>query len=239
MIRKIFICVIALMPFNKIRLLLYRYCLNYKIDLDSYVGMFNYLDCSNFILSESTIGVFNYIKTENLVMQKSVIGKFNKVNFLRMLKMNSRSVIRSRNVILGTTDFFSPYLDTFNFEIGENSLITSNHYFDCTSNIKIGNNVVFGGINSQIWTHGFDKNRTMILGDVTIQNDIYIGSNVMILQNVFITSNVSIGAGSIISKNINESGFYVSSTLIRKGDVIDYSTNSNTIIHEGSKFYRK
>jgi acetyltransferase-like isoleucine patch superfamily enzyme len=239
MLKKIVICGIAFMPFNNVRILLYRLILGYKIDWSCKIGMFNYLDCAEAKLSESSIGSLNYIHVEKLTMQNSEIGRLNKVKFLKTLIMKPKSVIRSRNVILGTAGFFSPYPDVFNFEIGENSLVTSNHYFDCTANIKIGKNVVFGGINSQIWTHGFDKNRTMILGSVKIQDDIYIGSSVMILQNVNIVSDVSIGAGCVVSKDIFEAGFYVSSSLLRKGDVVDYSKNVNTIIYEGARFYKR
>lgn len=239
MLRKILICSIAFMPFNNVRILLYRLILGYKIDWSCKIGMFNYLDCTHAKLSESSIGILNYIQVEKLAMQNSGIGRLNKMKFLKTLKMEQKSVIRSRNVILGTAGFFSPYPDVFNFEIGENSLVTSNHYFDCTANIKIGKNVVFGGINSQIWTHGFDKNRTMILGSVKIHDDIYIGSNVIILQNVNIVSDVSIGAGCVVSKDIFEAGFYVSSSLVRKGDVVDYSKNVNTVIYEGARFYKR
>jgi acetyltransferase-like isoleucine patch superfamily enzyme len=240
MLRKVLICSIAIIPFNNLRILLYRLLLGYKIDWSCKIGIFNYLDCTYAKLSESSsIGIFNYIHTEKLTMQNSGIGRLNKIKFLKSLKMEPKSVIRSRNVILGTAGFFSPYSDVFNFEIGENSLITSNHYFDCTANIKIGKNVVFGGINSQVWTHGFDKNRAMILGSVKIQDDIYIGSNVIILQNVRIVSDVSIGAGCVVSKDIFEAGFYVSSSLVRKGDVVDYSKNVNTVIYEGARFYKR
>tara|TARA_R110002072_G_scaffold179628_2_gene335716 strand:- start:4464 stop:5183 length:720 start_codon:yes stop_codon:yes gene_type:complete len=239
MLKKILICSIAIVPFNKVRILLYRLFLGYKIDWNCKVGMFNYLDCDNANLYLSSIGVLNYINVNNLIMSSSEIGKLNKIKFLRTLKMGQESMIRSKNVILGTSDFFSPYLDVFNFEIGKKSLITSNHYFDCTANIKIGNNVVFGGINSQIWTHGFDKNRTMVLADVNIQDDIYLGSSIVILQGVNIVSQVSVGAGSIVSKDISQTGFYVSSSLVRKGDLADYSKNDNTIIYEGAGFYKK
>jgi acetyltransferase-like isoleucine patch superfamily enzyme len=239
MLRKVVICTISFMPFNYGRIFLYRILLGYKIDWGCKIGMFNYIECTNANLSESNIGILNYIHVGNLTMENSEIGKLNKIKFLKTLKMEANSLIRSRNVILGTAGLFSPYPDVFNFKIGKNSLVTSNHYFDCTANIRIGNNVVFGGINSQVWTHGFDKNRTMILGSVEIQDDIYIGSNVMILQNVKIVSDVSIGAGCIVSKDIIEDGFYVSSSLVRKGDVVDYTNNENTTIYEGARFYKK
>ena len=55
----------------------------------------------------------------------------------------------------------------------------------------------------------------------------------------YIVSDVSVSAGCIVSKDIYETGFYVSSSLVRKGAVLDYSKNVNTIIYEGARFYKR
>ncbi|NDP22192.1 MAG: hypothetical protein GZ091_14090 [Paludibacter sp.] len=191
-------------------------------------------------MNKSTINNFNRIICKELIMNEdSVIGKFNNIRFLKLVELKTSAIIRSKNAIIGTKDYFSPYANVFQFRMGESSLLTSNHYLDCSGQISIGSNVVLGGIGTEIWTHGFDNKRTMIVGDVTIGNNIYIGSKSLILQNVSICNDVSVGAGTIVSKSIEESGFYVSSYLIQKSDIADYSKHPNLINYEGARFVRK
>lgn len=237
--RKCLIIFISFLPLNFIRIRMYRIFLGYKISNQSKIGLFNYLACDLLEMHSSNIGSFNIIQCQKLDMQNSSIGKLNRIRFIKTCSLRKGSLIRSKNSIIGSFDYFSPFEDVFNFEIGENSLLTSSHYFDCPGNIKIGNNVVFGGINSQVWTHGFDINRTMIVGDVTIGNDIYVGSGVFILQNVSICDKVILGAGTIVSKSINEPGFYVSSALLKKSELQEYSNNLLTVEYHGTKFFRK
>lgn len=202
--------------------------------------MFNYIFCEKFEAKNINIGYFNKIVANEIVAKENVkIGKFNRIYFIKKIALCSNSIINTSNQIIGTRNYFTPYNDTFYFELGEASIITSYHYFDCSCKIIIGSNVVFGGRNSEIWTHGFDYKRTMILSNVNIGNNIYIGSGSKILQGTTICNNVSIGAGTVVSKSINESGFYVSSHLIRKSDSADYSKKPEIVNHEGSRFYRK
>jgi acetyltransferase-like isoleucine patch superfamily enzyme len=76
--------------------------------------------------------------------------------------------------------------------------------------IIIGDNVVFGGQGSEIWTHGFEVDRTMLLGGVAFGDNIFIGSKCIFTKNVQVGNNITIGPGSIVYKSINESGFYSS-----------------------------
>lgn len=240
MLKKVIILFIGFIPLNSLRIFFYKTILKYKIENTVMIGMFNYIHCDECILKNSKIGSFNRIICKQLIMDdNSEIGNVNNVKFLKYVELKKSSMIRSRNIIVGTTNYFSPFTDVFVFVIGENSLLTSNHYLDCSGKIIIGSNVVFGGIGSEIWTHGFDIKRNMIVGDVVIGNNIYVGSRSMILQNVVICDNVSIGAGTIVSKSIFESGFYISSNLIRKSDCADYSNHLNLINYENSGYIRK
>jgi acetyltransferase-like isoleucine patch superfamily enzyme len=214
--------------------------MGYKLDYSSSISMFNLIYCKEFVGHKIKIGYFNRIQIENLFCGENVkIRNLNRFTFIKKVNLKDNSAICSSNSFIGTRDFFSPYQEVFQVELGERSIITNSHYLDCSSKIIIGDNVVFGGIRSEVWTHGFDLNRIMILGDINIGNNVYIGSGSKILQGVNICDDVSIGAGTIVSKSIHESGFYISSLLIRKSDIADYSKHTNLINYEGAGFVKK
>ena len=142
--------------------------------------------------------------------------------------MAEDSHILSRNSIVGLYRNNNPQKDKCNLYIGAHSLVTVRHSLDCTDEIVIGDNVVFGGTDTQVWTHGFDVNRNMITGIIVIGNDIYIGSRCTICQNVSICDQTVVGAATCVSRNISESGFYVSNQLIKKGEIRDYSSTDDT-----------
>ncbi|MCU8205253.1 acyltransferase [Vibrio vulnificus] len=81
--------------------------------------------------------------------------------------------------------------------------------------IKIGNDVMIGP-EVMILTGGHDyKNRALLLREqkiltapVSIGNDCWIGSRVIILPGVSICDRVIVGAGSVVSKSIQEPGIY-------------------------------
>ena len=60
-----------------------------------------------------------------------------------------------------------------NYYIGEKSLLTNRHRIDCTSSVRIWDNVVIAGSDTQIWTHGFDLERKMIIKPIVIDDNIY------------------------------------------------------------------
>lgn len=240
MMKKVIVLLIGFVPFNVLRVFLYKTLLNYKLNYNCRIGMFNYIYCDELLMNNSEISNLNRISCKILTMDScSKIGRLNNIKFVRRVNLSANSIVRTKINIIGTSNYLSPYCDAFEFSLGQNSLLTSKHYMDCSGKISIGANVVFGGVGSEIWTHGFDNKRTMIVGNVCIGDNIYIGSRALIVQNVSICDNVSIGAGTIVSKNIVESGFYISSHLIRKSDLADYSKSTNLIEYEGANFVRK
>lgn len=229
-IKILIVTLISFLPINKFRIFCYRYLLNYKISYDSKIGMLNFINAIIFEATHVTIGSFNVISAKEIRLESnSKIRNRNRIKWLKQIVIHEGGEIVSGNVIIGMKNQeLLPYSDVCTFELGKGSIITRNHLFDCTANIKINTNVVFGGSGTQVWTHGFDIDRTMLLGNVSFGNNIYIGSRCMILQNVDICNNVSIGAATTVSKSILASGFYTSSTLILKSllknqDDVDFS----------------
>lgn len=223
--KKICSIIIGCLPFNFFRIFLYRLVLGYKISYDTHIGWANIICCDSVSINKGKIGNFNRIQCNSLILDNNAeIRKLNLIRLVNIFHMFEESGVISRNSFIG---FFVPWYkdkEDCNIIIGKKSLVTINHSIDATRQVEIGDNVVFGGKNTQIWTHGFDIERNMVTGSVTIGNidGVYIGSRCTICQGVSICDRVVIGAATCVSKSITESGFYVSSTLIRKSDIKSY-----------------
>ena len=211
--KKIISLLISLIPINIVRIFLLRIICGYQIDSRSFVGMFNIIVADKFVLENSRIGKFNYIEAKNVSIKKGLINKFNRIKHLNNLSLAENSIIFSKNFIGGSKS--QKNKENQNLILGSDSEILRNNYFDVTSEINIGNNVVFGGNGSEIWTHGFDLDRNILLGTVVFENDIFIGSKCTFTKGVRVVSETTIGPGSVVYKSILESGMYSSHQLLK------------------------
>jgi acetyltransferase-like isoleucine patch superfamily enzyme len=212
--KKIISLTISSMPFNVVRIFFFRLLFGYKIDFKSKIGMFNVILANEFKMNNAKIGKFNYIDAQSVIIEKGgLINKFNRIKHLNRFILDEKSIIFSWNFIGGSRD--AENKKNQNLIVGNNSDILRNNYFDATNEIVIGKNVVFGGNGSEIWTHGFDTDRKMLTGKVIFENDIFIGSKCIFTKDIKITSNTTIGPGSVVYKNIEESGLYSSQQLVK------------------------
>jgi acetyltransferase-like isoleucine patch superfamily enzyme len=167
--------------------------------------------------SYSSIKHFNIIINKSLVLsKKSNIGSFNILNGPFELFLKEKAAIGKLNKIsrgrLGITYGKSCLL------LGKLSKITANHYIDLTKSVSIGNYSILAGIRSQIWTHGYyhaskGPERFRVDGEVTIGDNVYIGSMCLINPGVKISDSIIVGGNSTVSKSLKESGMYVSQPL--------------------------
>ncbi len=238
--RRLTILFAALLPFSRLRIFIYRTLLNYRISSDSHIGILNYIDIFDCEITGARIGSLNRIGCQSLRMAPgSTIRRFNRINNVASLTMENNSIIGTRNLISGTPTGLTPFKKHENLTLGNGSNIVAGHLFDLSDSVTIGADVTIGGQGTQFWTHGFDLNHVKIQAPIRIADNVYIGSGCMIMAGVKIVEAVSIGSGSVVPKSILESGFYISSNLIRKGNVADWSDQENILTHKGAKFIRK
>ena len=213
---------------------LYKRALGYNISHDSYIGFLSYINVGKkCVIEKSKIGFLNRISCEYLCVYNGEIRKMNVIRNLHSFTMKEKAIIVSSNYFVS----FSRMNERSSFTIGKNTLITSNHYFDLENSISIGNNVVVGGSQTQMWTHGFDIYRNMISGSIKIGNNIYIGSRCLFCLGIEICDEVSIASGTTVSKSIKESGFYISQSLVRKSDTQSFHTDNKLFNH--GRFFSK
>ena len=240
LLRKMLLLLIALMPLNLIRIFLYRLLLGYDVDYRSRVGMFNYLHLGSCHLRSARIGSFNMIRAKRLIMAPGAfIYRFNRIQDVNVFSLGKESVIRSRNSFIATTPGATPFKHLENFRTGSRCLITNEHFFDISDEIRLGDNVTFGGLSSQVWTHGVSVDRVRMQAPVELESHIYLGSRSLIVQGVYIGERVVVGAGTVVSKSLEPGSFYVSSSVARKGPFQDYATHPEVLSHRGNAFLRR
>jgi acetyltransferase-like isoleucine patch superfamily enzyme len=232
---------IGCIPFNSIKIFLFRLVFNYQVDQKSRIG-------------------FSIILCEHVQIGPEVrIGNFNLISNVKNFVLKANSGIAARNVIkdligfeldegssFGNANRFGrdpAVSDHGKFYLGKKSRITTKHLFDLTDDISIGDNTVIGGIGSQFWTHGFDIYRNGIRAPIVIKNNCFLGSSCMVNLGVTIESRTQIGMGSVVSKSIEtQNGFWVSNQLTRNGDVINISQEEGYILDQkcpANRFYYK
>lgn len=174
-----------------------------------------------------------------IIKKNTVIKNYNKFRNINTCFIECEVNIISHNIFSGTDGKHTPFKEFENIIIGKGSIITNKHYFDLTDSIEIGEDVIFGGNEIQLWTHGFDLFHIKKQSPIKIGNHCYIGSRAIIMPGCNITDFVSIGSGTTVTKSINVPGFYVSSTMIKKSIIPDFRDNDNIISKDNFKFIRK
>ncbi|MEK8090927.1 acyltransferase [Thermithiobacillus plumbiphilus] len=238
--RRVLLLLIAVLPGNALRILLYRILLGYDIDYQSRVGMLNYLHLGSCRLRGARIGSLNLVRANRLIMAEGAcIYRFNRIQDVSTFSLGQSSLVRSRNNFIATAPDSTPFKHLENFTAGDRCLITNEHFFDLSDEIRLGDNVTFGGQGTQVWTHGVSVDRVRMQSPVTLGNHIYIGSRSLIVQGVQIGARVVIGAGTVVSRSLAADGFYVSSKVQCKGQFQEYVSHPDLISYRGNAFLRK
>lgn len=165
--------IIKRVPFNILRIFLYRYLLGYRIGKNVKIGT-SLIKCNEVDIGDDVVIGSN----NSIVCHRLVIGK--------------KSKIISGNRITGKPSFI----------MGEDSRIINNHKIDLWNDVEIGNATWLAGDSSQIWTHGSLTRKSGKDLSVKINNNIYVGSGCLIAPGVIISDDTLIGLGSVITRSI-------------------------------------
>lgn len=169
------------------------------------------------IEDDVVIGHFNLLLNNEIVLKKgSKIGYLNILKGPFTLVLKQKAALGNKNYItrakLGVT-----YGKSI-LSLGELTKITTSHHLDLTRSISFGDFSILAGIRSQMWTHGYyhantGQDRIRIDGEISIGNNVYIGSGCIFNPGVKVVNAVHVGAGSVISKNLEKPGMYVGQSL--------------------------
>jgi acetyltransferase-like isoleucine patch superfamily enzyme len=162
------------------------------------------------------IASFNYFRCRRVtVRQRARIGSFNYFSGPFSILLSDSATIGRRNVFKRSELVrFRPAL----LRLGRRSSFSSGHYVNLDASVLVGAESVVGGIGCQFWTHGFvhmsdRRTRSLVLGAISIGDNVYIGSGSVLNPGTCVGRDVSIAANASVSGNVSEPGFYVSQPL--------------------------
>ncbi len=126
----------------------------------------------------------------------------------RLYKLYKTFGSAGRNLHIGKNPSIS---SPSKFHLGSNSWIGDNFFSKCEGGVTIKSGVIISR-NVEIWTsnHNYDSedlmmipyDKRMITKPVTINENVWIGTQVIILPGVTIGEGAVIGAGSVVTKDV-------------------------------------
>ncbi|NOY99055.1 MAG: hypothetical protein GXP40_07620 [Chloroflexi bacterium] len=171
---------ISILPLKALRAFAYRVILGYTV-------------------RGAAIGFGTVIAVEEATLQRCTIGWFNLFAGPMSLTIKENASIGHRNTFTcgywTTREEYREANYERRLEIGENSLITSNHYVDAAGAFTLGKGSWIAGMGSQFWTHGagiVDRN-------IHIGEDCYLGSAVRFAPGASIGNNILVAMGSVVA----------------------------------------
>lgn len=202
---------ISLLPFNLLRIFLYNKILRYNINKNSSIGFLTIINSKDCKIEDSQICSFNYLKIKKINIKSSKIYFFNIIKNFYSLTISQNSILKNKNKFYGEIKVN----DNSKLEINENCQIGSENFFDLSGNIKIKNNCKILNY-CQFWTHGFNSNREIKIGNIEIGENVILENSVTIISDIKITSNCIIKISSIVNRSLFEENTYSSNILIKK-----------------------
>jgi acetyltransferase-like isoleucine patch superfamily enzyme len=185
--------------------------LRYNINKNSSIGFLTIINSKDCKIEDSQICSFNYIKIKKINIKSSKIYFFNIIKNFYSLTISQNSILKNKNKFYGEIKVN----DNSKLEINENCQIGSENFFDLSGNIKIKDNCKILNY-CQFWTHGFNSNREIKIGNIEIGENVILENSVTIISDIKITSNCIIKISSIVNRSLLEENTYSSNILIKK-----------------------
>lgn len=182
--------VISLMPFNFLRVLLYRWILNYKI-------------------YASQIGFLTIIAVDEATIYKANIGKSNLFRGPYQLEIDENAIVGNKNEFICDEWVLDKQFEHVGFrrqcKLGKNTLINHYHFVDTSGLFELQENSWIGGRHSEFWTHGPGSPDT----SVVIGKRCYISSAVKFAPGAKLGNNVLVGLGSVVLKKFEMDNAFI------------------------------
>ena len=176
---------VAFVPKNGLRILLYRTIFRYDIS------------------PMARIGFGTRILVEEVHIGSADIGEFNVFTGPMKLFISDGAKIWGNNkFVVGSWSTEAqyrnaPYLRTCT--IRESTVITDGHFIDVTGGFELGAGAWIAGFGSQFWTHGAG----VVDRSVTIGDNCYLGSAVRFAPGASVGNGCLVGLGSVVTRKFS------------------------------------
>jgi len=154
---------------------------------------------------------FSWILAKKLILKEhAIIGNLNLCKRIDLLQLSIYAKLGSLNYITGFADgdvkAFSHVVNrTCQMIVGEQSRITSRHFFDCNGGLFIGRFTTIAGLRSVFLSHSIDvyENR-QDAAPIMIGDYCFVGTGCTLLKGAQLPSYCVLGAGSLLNKFYEE-----------------------------------
>jgi acetyltransferase-like isoleucine patch superfamily enzyme len=171
----------------------------------------------------ASIGLSIVLADEVYLGPHARIGHFTVVQNLKTLVVNEGAGIGQWIWISAASDLLSTQSSSAAgvCVLGNNAIITSRHYIDCSGGFFLGSFSILAGVRSTVMPHQIDVTRSQqTISTVRIGKYCHIGSNVSILPSTNVADRSLIAMGSVIRGEISPSGYlWAGVPAIRKREV--------------------
>lgn len=140
----------------------------------------------------------------------SEIKSFNYFNDIDHLYMGEFSKIGNRNWFTGlSTKYSYNYSISIGrkcfFKLGDHSVVTNFHFFDCSGGIEVGEYTAIGGINSVFYTHEINIpiNR-QTAAPISIGKYCIVSTSCKLVPNTKLPDYSVLGAGAVLTKRFSD-----------------------------------
>ena len=200
-VRRAALVATAIIPFQGLKRLIYRFGFGYRIEGSAYIGI-AYMDCESLAIGRNSrvshgavfLGCGSVFIGENVQ-----IGTANLFRGGELIELEDYSQVMRLNIINAIPDNDCVNAPASRFKLGYGSVITAEHRIDFTDQVFIGRCTTFGGRNSSIWTHNRRSGMAVTIGDYC-----YVGSEIRMAPGTKIPDCCIVGLGSVITKPIQE-----------------------------------
>ena len=184
---------VSLVPFNAVRVMLYRLLFGYRIGTGVRIGFGTVIGVASLEIGDgTTIGPLNLFKGPIRIRigAQARIGRLNQF-FCSWHIVSDKFAARDYTPIL---------------ELGDRSLVLNSHFFDIYGRVEIGNDSWIAGNGSQFWTHGLSvMDRDIIIGEKN-----YIGSAVSFAPGTSIGHRNIVALGTVVLGRVEASDSLIS-----------------------------
>ena len=170
------------------------------------IHLFNYSIAQNAKINKSIILAKDVILEEYARIGSGTICKaINKLHLKKNASIGNFCMITGIPVRKGNLHYLHIKNRKCELVVGEETAITSRHYFDCTAGIYIGCFSEIAGHGSTFLTHSIDiKACRQDASSISIGNYCFIGLKATILKGVTISDKIAIGACSLVTKSLDQ-----------------------------------
>lgn len=179
--------------------------INFFLLLNKRIGSLGSILMKCFLrINGAKIGRNTYVSLSSRIVAKKSLVIGNDCVIKSHVKIKANNISIGHNCIISEDSYIT---GDDNFFLGNKSFVGKKVRINVSKNVTIGEDVGVGE-NTTIWTHGYfppaDEGYPVTYSSVSIGDGTWVSTNIIILPGVKIGKNVIIGAGSVVTKNVDD-----------------------------------